>query len=180
MKVFFKNYYSPNQLRDFYENEQMILFTSWMKERRSVSPTNWRSEGNIVSKQIQIVSQQQQVFASTTLKSQLQVSFDPSIPPPPIIKQQISPILKISEENENNLNKKEELTTNLVVNNEKNQKSKNKNKRKKRKAPFSILISDEEQDEQEEEEGIEISKKTKEISEEKCEDDDSEDASKDD
>uniref|UniRef100_A0A915LQ24 non-specific serine/threonine protein kinase n=1 Tax=Meloidogyne javanica TaxID=6303 RepID=A0A915LQ24_MELJA len=107
----FKNYYSPNQLRDFYENEQMILFTSWMKERRSVSPTNWRSDGNIVSKQIQIVSQQQQVFASTILKSQLQVSFDPSIPPPPIIKQQISPILKISEENENNLNKKEESTT---------------------------------------------------------------------
>ncbi|KAL7075973.1 hypothetical protein ACQ4LE_004797, partial [Meloidogyne hapla] len=146
----FKNYYSPNQLRDFYENEQMALVISGMKDKRSISPTNWRSDGNVVSKQIQIMSQKQ-ISATTTLQPSLQVSFDPSIPPPPIIKQQISPILKITEEiEENHLNGKEngevlinESTLVVTSTNEKNQKSKNKNKRKKRKAPFYVLLSGE-------------------------------------
>ena len=155
----FRDYYSPEQLRDFYEHEQMALVISGMKDRRSISPTNWRSDGNLVSKQIS---------STTIIKPQLQVSFDPSIPPPSIIKQQNSPILKITEETGNKLNGREDgevlvAEAVLTASNErfmKIQKSKNKSKRKKRKAPLSVLISGEE------EEGTENGKKTKAILEE--------------
>ncbi|KAF7638638.1 hypothetical protein Mgra_00002016 [Meloidogyne graminicola] len=137
----FRNYYSPEKLRDFYEKEQTALFLS-EKGKRNLSPANWRSDINLSSKQVS--------STTTTFQPQLNLLFDPSIPPPLFIKQNNSPNLKITEEVKDQINEQEKEKflftekTETIVNNEQFVKvPKNKNKKKKRKAPFYLLVDEE-------------------------------------